>query len=92
MQDQYPLGAYKTFRKLPTSLRVAKSLTVQELKYVPEATQCSVLYSVERMIAKVCPDNLTKPTLVAISDVARYTLLKALELAATIVSLSSTSS
>ncbi|TRM60331.1 Glutamate/Leucine/Phenylalanine/Valine dehydrogenase-domain-containing protein [Schizophyllum amplum] len=59
----------------------------------PEATGYGLIYYVQRMIEKACPEiNLSKPTTrVAISgsgNVAQYTALKVIELGATVISLS----
>jgi glutamate dehydrogenase (NADP+) len=86
-------GAYKKLRNEFTGMLTGKGLTWGGSFIRPEATGYGLIYFVEHMIAKACPEySLGKPTtLVAISgsgNVAQFTALKVLELGATVLSLS----
>ncbi|KAF5329162.1 hypothetical protein D9611_013199 [Ephemerocybe angulata] len=86
-------GAYKKLRNEFTGMLTGKGLNWGGSFIRPEATGYGVIYYVEHMIAKACPEySLTLPsTLVAISgsgNVAQFTALKVIELGATVVSLS----
>jgi glutamate dehydrogenase (NADP+) len=89
----YLFGAYKKLRNEFTGMLTGKGLNWGGSFIRPEATGYGVIYYVEHMIAKACPEfSLTLPsTLVAISgsgNVAQFTALKVIELGATVVSLS----
>ncbi|KAF9486186.1 NADP-specific glutamate dehydrogenase [Pholiota conissans] len=89
----YLFGAYKKLRNEFTGMLTGKGLTWGGSFIRPEATGYGLIYYVEHMIAKACPEfSLDKPsTLVAISgsgNVAQFTALKVIELGATILSLS----
>ncbi|KAI3605697.1 nadp-specific glutamate dehydrogenase [Moniliophthora roreri] len=86
-------GAYKKLRNEFTGVLTGKGVHWGGSFIRPEATGYGVIYYVEHMIAKACPEySLNKPsTLVAISgsgNVSQYTALKVIELGATVVSLS----
>ncbi|KDQ61718.1 hypothetical protein JAAARDRAFT_31183 [Jaapia argillacea MUCL 33604] len=86
-------GAYKKARNEFVGILTGKGLTWGGSFIRPEATGFGLIYYVEHMIAKACPEySLNKPeTLVAISgsgNVAQYTALKVLELGGTVLSLS----
>jgi glutamate dehydrogenase (NADP+) len=86
-------GAYKKLKNEFTGMLTGKGLNWGGSYIRPEATGYGVIYFVEHMIAKACPEHsLTNPeTLVAISgagNVAQFTALKVIELGATVVSLS----
>ncbi|PPQ65986.1 hypothetical protein CVT26_010646 [Gymnopilus dilepis] len=89
----YLFGAYKKLRNEFTGMLTGKGLTWGGSFIRPEATGYGLIYYVEHMIAKACPEySLNKPsTLVAISgsgNVAQFTALKVIELGATVLSLS----
>ncbi|KAF8191233.1 NADP-specific glutamate dehydrogenase [Pholiota molesta] len=89
----YLFGAYKKLRNEFTGMLTGKGLTWGGSFIRPEATGYGLIYYVEHMIAKACPEySLDKPsTLVAISgsgNVSQFTALKVLELGATVLSLS----
>jgi len=86
-------GAYKNFRNEFVGILTGKGGNWGGSFIRPEATGYGLIYYVEHMIAKACPEySLSKPsTLVAISgsgNVAQYTALKVLELGGTVLSLS----
>jgi glutamate dehydrogenase (NADP+) len=86
-------GAYKKMQNEYVGVLTGKGLTWGGSFIRPEATGYGVIYFVEHMIEKHCPEySLTKPeTLVAISgsgNVAQFTALKVIELGGTVVSLS----
>ncbi|KAF8970363.1 NADP-specific glutamate dehydrogenase [Flammula alnicola] len=86
-------GAYKKLKNEFTGMLTGKGLTWGGSYIRPEATGYGLIYYVEHMIAKACPEySLDKPsTLVAISgsgNVAQFTALKVIELGATVLSLS----
>ncbi|KAJ2915843.1 hypothetical protein MD484_g4569, partial [Candolleomyces efflorescens] len=86
-------GAYKKLRNEFTGMLTGKGLNWGGSFIRPEATGYGVIYYVEHMIARACPEySLTLPTtLVAISgsgNVAQFTALKVIELGATVLSLS----
>ncbi|KAF5389724.1 hypothetical protein D9757_006001 [Collybiopsis confluens] len=86
-------GAYKKLRNEFTGVLTGKGLTWGGSNIRPEATGYGLIYYVEHMIAKACPEwSLSKPsTLVAISgsgNVSQYTAFKVIELGATVMSLS----
>jgi glutamate dehydrogenase (NADP+) len=86
-------GAYKKLKNEFTGMLTGKGLTWGGSFIRPEATGYGLIYYVEHMIAKACPEySLDKPsTLVAISgsgNVAQFTALKVIELGATVLSLS----
>ncbi|THV07142.1 NADP-specific glutamate dehydrogenase [Dendrothele bispora CBS 962.96] len=86
-------GQYKKLRNEFVGVLTGKGGSWGGSRVRPEATGYGVIYYVEHMIAKACPEySLTKPsTLVAISgsgNVAQYTALKVIELGGTVVSLS----
>ncbi|KAH9477446.1 NADP-specific glutamate dehydrogenase [Psilocybe cubensis] len=86
-------GAYKRLRNEFTGMLTGKGLTWGGSFIRPEATGYGLIYYVEHMIAKACPEySLDKPsTLVAISgsgNVSQFTALKVIELGATVLSLS----
>ncbi|CAA7257301.1 unnamed protein product [Cyclocybe aegerita] len=86
-------GAYKKLRNEFTGMLTGKGLTWGGSFIRPEATGYGLIYYVEHMIAKACPEySLDKPsTLVAISgsgNVSQFTALKVIELGATVLSLS----
>jgi len=89
----YLFGAYKKLKNEFVGMLTGKGLNWGGSYIRPEATGYGVIYYVEHMIAKACPEySLTNPeTLVAISgsgNVAQFTALKVIELGATVVSLS----
>ncbi|PPQ88557.1 hypothetical protein CVT25_009937 [Psilocybe cyanescens] len=89
----YLFGAYKKLRNEFTGMLTGKGLTWGGSFIRPEATGYGLIYYVEHMIAKACPEfSLDKPsTLVAISgsgNVSQFTALKVIELGATVLSLS----
>ncbi|KIK58347.1 hypothetical protein GYMLUDRAFT_45261 [Collybiopsis luxurians FD-317 M1] len=86
-------GAYRKLRNEFTGVLTGKGLTWGGSHIRPEATGYGLIYYVEHMIAKACPEySLSKPsTLVAISgsgNVSQFTALKVIELGATVMSLS----
>lgn len=86
-------GAYKKLKNEFTGMLTGKGLNWGGSFIRPEATGYGVIYYVEHMIAKACPEySLTLPsTLVAISgsgNVAQFTALKVIELGATVITLS----
>ncbi|KJA26738.1 hypothetical protein HYPSUDRAFT_35885 [Hypholoma sublateritium FD-334 SS-4] len=86
-------GTYKKLRNEFTGMLTGKGLTWGGSFIRPEATGYGLIYFVEHMIAKACPEfSLDRPTtLVAISgsgNVAQYTALKVIELGATVLTLS----
>ncbi|KIK04799.1 hypothetical protein K443DRAFT_675579 [Laccaria amethystina LaAM-08-1] len=86
-------GAYKKLQNEFVGMLTGKGLSWGGSFIRPEATGYGLIYYVEHMIAKACPEHsLTKPeTLVAISgsgNVAQFTALKVIELGATVLSLS----
>ncbi|KAF4616280.1 hypothetical protein D9613_008786 [Agrocybe pediades] len=89
----YLFGAYKKLKNEFTGMLTGKGLTWGGSFIRPEATGYGLIYYVEHMIAKACPEySLDKPTtLVAISgsgNVSQYTALKVIELGATVLTLS----
>ncbi|KAJ3569336.1 hypothetical protein NP233_g5118 [Leucocoprinus birnbaumii] len=89
----YLFGAYKKLRNEFTGMLTGKGLHWGGSFIRPEATGYGLIYYVEHMIARACPEySLSKPsTLVAISgsgNVAQYTALKVIELGATPLTLS----
>jgi len=89
----YLFGAYKKLKNEFTGMLTGKGIHWGGSFIRPEATGYGLVYYVEHMIAKACPEySLDKPsTLVAISgsgNVAQYTALKLIELGATVLSLS----
>ncbi|KAJ7096040.1 NADP-specific glutamate dehydrogenase [Mycena epipterygia] len=86
-------GAYKKLQNQYVGILTGKGKNWGGSFIRPEATGYGVIYFVEHMIAKSCPEySLSKPsTLVAISgsgNVAQFTALKVIELGGTVVSLS----
>ncbi|KAE9391400.1 hypothetical protein BT96DRAFT_1001351 [Gymnopus androsaceus JB14] len=86
-------GTYKKICNEFTGVLTGKGLHWGGSYIRPEATGYGLIYYVEHMIAKACPEySLSKPsTLVAISgsgNVSQFTALKVLELGATVMSLS----
>ncbi|RDB18615.1 NADP-specific glutamate dehydrogenase [Hypsizygus marmoreus] len=86
-------GAYKKLKNEFVGMLTGKGLDWGGSFIRPEATGYGLIYFVEHMIAKACPEySLSKPTtLVAISgagNVSQYTALKVIELGATVKSLS----
>ncbi|KAJ6608219.1 Glutamate/phenylalanine/leucine/valine dehydrogenase [Mycena sp. CBHHK59/15] len=86
-------GAYKKLQNEYVGILTGKGKNWGGSFIRPEATGYGVIYFVEHMIAKACPEySLSKPsTLVAISgsgNVAQFTALKVIELGGTVVSLS----
>jgi len=86
-------GAYKKLRNEFVGMLTGKGKHWGGSFIRPEATGYGLIYFVEHMIAKSCPEySLTNPeTLVAISgsgNVAQYTALKVIELGGTVISLS----
>ncbi|EAU82861.1 NADP-specific glutamate dehydrogenase [Coprinopsis cinerea okayama7 len=86
-------GAYKKLRNEFVGMLTGKGLHWGGSFIRPEATGYGVIYYVEHMIARSCPEfSLNKPsTLVAVSgsgNVAQFTALKVIELGATVLSLS----
>lgn len=86
-------GAYKKLRNEFVGILTGKGRDWGGSFIRPEATGYGLIYFVEHMIARSCPEfSLSKPsTLVAISgsgNVAQYTALKVMELGGTVVSLS----
>ncbi|KAI0086929.1 NADP-specific glutamate dehydrogenase [Irpex rosettiformis] len=86
-------GQYKKLRNEWTGVLTGKGLTWGGSFIRPEATGFGVIYFVEHMIAKYCPEYSLnkKSTLVAISgsgNVAQYTAFKVIELGGTVLSLS----
>ncbi|KAF9017355.1 glutamate dehydrogenase [Hymenopellis radicata] len=89
----FMFGAYKKLRNEFVGVLTGKGGNWGGSFIRPEATGYGVIYYIEHMIAKACPEySLSKPsTLVAISgagNVAQFTALKVIELGATVVSLS----
>jgi len=89
----YLFGAYKKLKNEFTGILTGKAVNWGGSFIRPEATGYGLVYFVEHMVAKACPEHsLDKPTtLVAISgsgNVAQYTALKLIELGATVLSLS----
>jgi len=89
----YLFGAYKKLRNEFTGVLTGKGVNWGGSLIRPEATGYGLVYFVEHMIAKACPEHsLDKPTtLVAISgsgNVAQHTAFKLIELGATVLSLS----
>ncbi|KAF9258181.1 glutamate dehydrogenase [Marasmius fiardii PR-910] len=89
----YLFGAYRRLRNEFTGVLTGKGLRWGGSHIRPEATGYGVIYYVEHMIERACPEySLTKPsTLVALSgsgNVSQYTALKVIELGATVMSLS----
>ncbi|KAF8056622.1 NADP-specific glutamate dehydrogenase [Lyophyllum atratum] len=86
-------GAYKKLKNEFVGMLTGKGLNWGGSHIRPEATGYGLIYFVEHMIAKSCPEfSLTNPaTIVAISgsgNVSQYTALKVIELGATVKSLS----
>ncbi|KAL1706613.1 Glutamate/Leucine/Phenylalanine/Valine dehydrogenase-domain-containing protein [Schizophyllum commune] len=86
-------GQYRKMRNEFVGVLTGKGMNWGGSFIRPEATGYGLIYYVERMIEKACPEtNLTKKsTRVAISgsgNVAQYTALKVIDLGATVVSLS----
>ncbi|KAJ7889223.1 NADP-specific glutamate dehydrogenase [Mycena leptocephala] len=86
-------GAYKKLKNEYVGILTGKGKNWGGSFIRPEATGYGVIYFVEHMIAKACPEySLSKPsTLVAISgsgNVAQFTALKVIELGGTVLSLS----
>ncbi|KAK7439782.1 NADP-dependent glutamate dehydrogenase [Stygiomarasmius scandens] len=89
----YMFGQYRKLRNEVVGVLTGKGNNWGGSFIRPEATGYGVIYYVEHMIAKACPEySLTKPsTKVAISgsgNVAQYTALKVIELGGTVLSLS----
>ncbi|KZO90267.1 NADP-specific glutamate dehydrogenase [Calocera viscosa TUFC12733] len=89
----FMFGQYKKLRNEWVGVLTGKGITWGGSYIRPEATGYGLIYYVEHMIAKLCPEHtLASPsTLVAISgsgNVAQYTALKVLELRGTVLSLS----
>ncbi|KAF8632177.1 hypothetical protein AX17_004917 [Amanita inopinata Kibby_2008] len=89
----FMFGAYKKLRNEFTGVLTGKGKHWGGSNIRPEATGYGVIYYVQHMIERACPQyNLSNPsTLVAISgsgNVSQFTALKVLELGATVVSLS----
>ncbi|KXN84491.1 NADP-specific glutamate dehydrogenase [Leucoagaricus sp. SymC.cos] len=89
----YLFGAYKKLRNEFTGMLTGKGQHWGGSHIRPEATGYGLVYYVEHMIARACPQySLTNPsTLVAISgsgNVAQFTALKVIELGGTVLSLS----
>ncbi|PFH46734.1 hypothetical protein AMATHDRAFT_7450 [Amanita thiersii Skay4041] len=89
----YMFGAYKKLSNEFTGMLTGKGKDWGGSHIRPEATGYGLIYYVQHMIAKACPEySLSNPsTLVAISgsgNVAQYTALKVIELGATVLSLS----
>jgi len=89
----YLFGAYKKARNEFVGVLTGKGKTWGGSYIRPEATGYGVIYFVEHMIAKHCPEHSlsNKETLVAVSgsgNVAQFTALKVIELGATVISLS----
>ncbi|KXN84490.1 NADP-specific glutamate dehydrogenase [Leucoagaricus sp. SymC.cos] len=89
----YLFGAYKKLRNEFTGMLTGKGQHWGGSHIRPEATGYGLVYYVEHMIARACPQySLTNPsTLVAISgsgNVAQFTSLKVIELGGTVLSLS----
>ncbi|KAJ7150904.1 NADP-specific glutamate dehydrogenase [Mycena crocata] len=86
-------GAYKKLQNEYVGVLTGKGKNWGGSFIRPEATGYGVIYFVEHMIAKACPEySLSKPsTLVALSgsgNVAQFTALKVIELGGTVLSLS----
>ncbi|KAF5380090.1 hypothetical protein D9615_006205 [Tricholomella constricta] len=86
-------GAYKKLKNEFVGMLTGKGMDWGGSFIRPEATGYGLIYFVEHMIAKSCPEfSLDKPsTIVAISgsgNVSQFTALKVLELGATVKSLS----
>ncbi|GLB39369.1 putative Glu Leu Phe Val dehydrogenases family protein [Lyophyllum shimeji] len=86
-------GAYKKLKNEFVGMLTGKGLNWGGSHIRPEATGYGLIYFVEHMIAKSCPEfSLDKPsTIVAISgsgNVSQFTALKVIELGATVKSLS----
>ncbi|KAJ7681149.1 NADP-specific glutamate dehydrogenase [Mycena rosella] len=86
-------GAYKKLQNEYVGILTGKGKSWGGSSIRPEATGYGVIYFVEHMIAKSCPEySLSKPsTLVAVSgsgNVAQFTALKIIQLGATVLSLS----
>ncbi|KAG6853295.1 hypothetical protein C0991_005390 [Blastosporella zonata] len=86
-------GAYKRLRNEFVGMLTGKGLHWGGSFIRPEATGYGLIYFVEHMIAKSCPElSLTLPsTIVAVSgsgNVSQYTALKVIELGATVKTLS----
>ncbi|KAF5318654.1 hypothetical protein D9619_010934 [Psilocybe cf. subviscida] len=86
-------GAYRRLKNEFTGMLTGKGLTWGGSFIRPEATGYGLIYYVEHMIAKACPEYSLdkKSTLVAISgsgNVSQFTALKVLELGATVLTLS----
>ncbi|PSR70844.1 hypothetical protein PHLCEN_2v13285 [Hermanssonia centrifuga] len=89
----YMFGQYKKLKNEWVGVLTGKGLTWGGSFIRPEATGYGLIYYVEHMIAKYCPEySFTKSsTLVAVSgsgNVAQYTALKIIELGGTVLSLS----
>ncbi|KAJ6572139.1 Glutamate/Leucine/Phenylalanine/Valine dehydrogenase-domain-containing protein [Mycena capillaripes] len=89
----FMFGAYKKLQNEYVGVLTGKGKNWGGSFIRPEATGYGVIYFVEHMIAKACPEySLSKPsTLVAISgsgNVAQFTALKVIELGGTVLSLS----
>ncbi|GJF00323.1 NADP-specific glutamate dehydrogenase [Phanerochaete sordida] len=89
----YMFGQYKKLRNEFVGVLTGKGINWGGSHIRPEATGYGLVYYVEHMIAKYCPEySFSKPsTLVAVSgsgNVAQYTALKIIELGATVLSLS----
>lgn len=86
-------GAYKKLKNEFVGMLTGKGLDWGGSQIRPEATGYGLIYFVEHMIAKSCPEfSLNNPaTIVAISgsgNVSQFTALKVIELGATVKSLS----
>jgi len=89
----FMFGAYKKLRGEFVGILTGKGKDWGGSYIRPEATGYGVIYFVEHMIAKSCPEHsLSNPaTLVAVSgsgNVAQFTALKVMELGGTVLSLS----
>ncbi|KAI0683258.1 NADP-specific glutamate dehydrogenase [Cytidiella melzeri] len=89
----YLFGQYKKLRNEWVGMLTGKGLTWGGSFIRPEATGYGLIYFVNHMIAKYCPEYSLdkKSTLVAVTgsgNVAQYTALKIIELGGTVLSLS----
>ncbi|KAI0337451.1 NADP-specific glutamate dehydrogenase [Trametopsis cervina] len=89
----FMFGQYKKLRNEWVGVLTGKGLTWGGSYIRPEATGYGLVYYVQHMIAKYCPEYSfdKKSTLVAITgsgNVAQYTALKIIELGGTVLSLS----
>jgi len=89
----FMFGAYKKLRNEFVGVLTGKGMHWGGSNIRPEATGYGLIYYVQHMIEKACPQySLSKPeTLVAISgagNVSQFTALKVIELGATVISLS----